>query len=454
MKAGRSRVRRHLLSSVEEPTPEPAPPKVEVENSRESGSEFTPESAGFDEQRYLAAFPDIKEDVRQGLWESGQAHYIAHAMSEGRLIDPAYLGVLPSNRSAEFPLCHIDTALISRSRWCLVMGWISDESERLRAVAWSKNGEIDTATDCFARYRRQDAESTARASEGTLLGFWTMFHSKVILSPSDNLQLHVWVENNQKAFEVSPRFIDDRQLRDHALEHLARARYFTNSQVESFRQLKGGLGKALLQHNTQISQAIVQEAHVMRFGEQARHLEGSIIVCLFGKPEYLFLQAAAFSACPGMESYELVYVSNSPELAERLSHEATMASRIYDIGITLIILSGNAGFGAANNVAVQHARSDRILIVNPDVFPRDRDWAARHSSVVTNLPAEQTRIFGVPLYYDDGSLMHGGMYFDFDTGLSIHDGRIEQQDMIRVEHYGKGAPPETSAFLDRAQCRR
>jgi len=31
--------------------------------------------------------------------------------------------------------------------------------------------------------------------------------------------------------------------------------------------------------------------------------------------------------------------------------------------------------------------------------------------------------------------------------LTIHDGRIERQDMIRVEHYGKGAPPDTEAFL-------
>ena len=124
-----------------------------------------------------------------------------------------------------------------------------------------------------------------------------------------------------------------------------------------------------------------------------------------------------------------------------------MASRIYGIGITLVILSGNAGFGGANNAAAGHARSDRLLFVNPDVFPRDGDWPTRHSTVIANLPAVQTKIFGVPLYYDNGSLMHGGMYFDFDTGLSIHDGRIERVDMIRVEHYAKGAPPETQAFL-------
>jgi hypothetical protein len=113
MKAGRSRVRRHLLSSVEEPGLEPAPPEAGVENSRGPSDELIPESAGpesagFDEQRYLTAFPDIADDVRQGLWESGQAHYIAHGVREGRLVDPAYLGALPTNSRGEFPLCHID----------------------------------------------------------------------------------------------------------------------------------------------------------------------------------------------------------------------------------------------------------------------------------------------------------------------------------------------------------
>jgi GT2 family glycosyltransferase len=112
-----------------------------------------------------------------------------------------------------------------------------------------------------------------------------------------------------------------------------------------------------------------------------------------------------------------------------------------------VILSGNAGFGVANNVAAGYARSDRILFVNPDVFPRDQDWPMRHSAILGDLPAAQTKIFGVPLYYDDGSLMHSGMYFDFDTGLSIHNTQIERVDMIRIEHYAKGAPPEIHGFL-------
>ena len=60
--------------------------------------------------------------------------------------------------------------------------------------------------------------------------------------------------------------------------------------------------------------------------------------------------------------------------------------------ITLIVLPGNAGFGAANNVGVAAAETNRILLVNPDVFPRNPEWPLHHSEMVQNLPPEQVRL--------------------------------------------------------------
>jgi GT2 family glycosyltransferase len=122
------------------------------------------------------------------------------------------------------------------------------------------------------------------------------------------------------------------------------------------------------------------------------------------------------------------------------------SSLIYGVPQTLVLLPGNAGFGAANNVAVNYALSERLLIVNPDVFPRDADWARKHSQVVSELPKAQSELFGVTLYYDDGTLMHGGMYFEFDTGLSAEAKGLAAQRLVRVEHYGKGAPTWSDRF--------
>ena len=42
--------------------------------------------------------------------------------------------------------------------------------------------------------------------------------------------------------------------------------------------------------------------------------------------------------------------------------------------------------------------------------------------------------------------MHGGMYFEFDTGVSLDAGRVSQRQLLRVEHYGKGAPTWATRF--------
>ena len=169
-------------------------------------------------------------------------------------------------------------------------------------------------------------------------------------------------------------------------------------------------------------------------------------MCLYGKAEFQFVQNALFAAGAGARDYEYIYVSNSPELIEMLCKTAQISQRAYGLNVSVIMLPGNAGFGAANNVAAQHARSRRLLIVNPDVFPMDRNWAAQHNDAVEQLPAEQTKLFGPRLFYADGSLMHAGMYVDVDWGISAADFEIRRRPMLRVEHYGKGAPKDAEMF--------
>jgi GT2 family glycosyltransferase len=402
---------------------------------------------GFDEDRYLIAFPDIADAIRGGEWASGLEHYVTYGAEEGRLSDLRYLNASHTKDTVAFPTGGLDAVFVSRTSWCLVIGWLNDDNAALREIACLQSDRVVAATRHLARCRREDAEGVVSARSGKLLGFWTVFHIEGPLSHTDPIHIRLSAGREQKTFPVAPKQMDEEQLREVALEYLASARYFSNPQSEATIQLSDGLGKALVDCNVQISKTVIAGAYVTRFGPQLGKLDGSIIVCLYGRAEYLFLQASLFSGCPGVERYEFIYVSNSPELAETLLKEAAMAARIYAIRITIVILPSNAGFGAANNIAAEHALSNRILITNPDVFPRDQNWATRHSDLVAGLPADQTAIFGAPLFYDDGSLMHAGMFFDIDTGVSIRDGHIERHEMIRVEHYAKGAPPDTKAFL-------
>ena len=423
----------------------------------------------FNEDAYLTAFPKIAENVRAGLIASGLDHYTRKGAAESRLQNPRYRKALadaellarlsapaapaeapspgaPPAAPARGPMASgLDALLVTLGGTCLAIGWVDDRGTQLSAVAvHMPNGRI-VASVAIARCRRLDAEAAIGCPPGPLLGFYALIDLGQEEPPGPGSLVHMHCGDTSVSYPARPNLVSPEALRDSAFEYLAAAGYMGNPAVESFLQLHGGIGDALLRLNQGISGRIVRLAHVERYGPQ-RRFRASIVVCLYGRPEYLFLQAAAFSAAPGAQDYEYIYVCNSPELTEALQREARMAALLYGLSFTLVFLPGNAGFGAANNAAVAYAASSRVLITNPDVFPRAPDWAARHATIVENLPAEQTRLWGAPLFYDDGSLMHGGMFFASDAGLSVKPDGIQQQTLLRVEHYGKGAPPGLALY--------
>jgi GT2 family glycosyltransferase len=425
----------------------------------------------FNEAAYLTAFPKIAENIRAGLLKSGYDHYVRKGASENRLDQPRYRKALaeqallarlaapvaPSataQRSERMPAgapphlpSGLDAMIVAPSGYSLVIGWVDDRATRLSAISLRLADGRQVPSLNIARCRRADAEAATGCPPGHLLGFFAIVElgEDDMPGPGTAVQLHCGTDTLTHTPRIN--LMAPEKLRDHVFEYFASAHYFGSQPVEAFLQLQGGIGEAFVQLNQELSARIAGRAHVERHGPHDRRFRASIIVCLYGKIEYLFLQAALFSAAADAADYEYVYVSNSPELTEQLQREARLAARLYGLSFTMIYLPGNAGFGAANNVAVQHASCDRVLILNPDVFPRDTGWTRRHAEILETRPAEQTRLFGAPLFYDDGSLMQGGMYFEADIGLSLNDGAFTRQELLRVEHYGKGAPPGTKLYL-------
>lgn len=414
----------------------------------------------FEEAAYLEANPDVATAVAQFKLKSGYYHYVRQGWAEkrplfpvggeprGRLIHTLAESVAPTGATTTAPQVSLEALLISPTGGILIVGWLDDvltplDHIRIAGPGWFYT--FDAAS--VVRFRRGDVEAALGSSRSHGFGFLAFCFADIALDVAGACDLIIVTKGGgQSNVAYTPRRVDDVDLRNVVLTYVAESEFFGNRQIEAMRALDGPLGRQIISHNLRITRNVVAGAYVERFGPRPKTLRGSIIVCLYGKPEYLFLQNALFAGCPGFEDYELIYISNSPEMSERLLKEARTAQQVYGLPQTIVLLPGNAGFGAANNVAVNYAASDRLLIVNPDVFPRDHDWAQKHTAVVDNLPSSQTKIFGIPMYYDDGSLMHGGMYFESDTGVSLDAGRVSQRHMLRVEHYGKGAPVWASQF--------
>jgi GT2 family glycosyltransferase len=428
-------------------------PKVRAPGSspkRAEHSGATPSSDAllddFDEVAYLAAFPDIAGAIAAGEFRSASHHYEFWGRYEDRLADPRYEALVLTD-TAGFPAVAIDYVYGCKDGQYLVMGWVHDEQDPVRKLVLRNALGVRGSTTKFYRYRRKDVTDHLQVPEDRSLAFWAIVAIAGPETTSGLADVILSVGAERRTFKCPVRSVDEEKFRELALDHLGKTQAVGRPPVETFSYFDGGLGRLLIALNLKVSSRIALGGQTVHIGMASARPEASIIVCLLGKPELLTIQCALFSKCRGIENYEFIYVSNSPEMAELLIKDATIANRIYGMPITLILLPGNAGFGVANNVGAAAAHSDRLLIVNPDIFPMDPEWPLQHSRIVNDMPPEQVALFGVPLYYDDGSLMHGGMYFEVDVEFSFRDQQAARYEMLRVEHYGKGAPPQTKSFL-------
>ncbi|MCW5717090.1 MAG: glycosyltransferase family 2 protein [Bauldia sp.] len=345
-------------------------------------------------------------------------------------------------RATAVPL-NVDAVVVSPEGGIFVVGWIDDRETklvgiRLVAPAW----QVSFGAPRLARVRRRDVEQALGIATASRFGFWGLhFNSKhLAVSAQAGCTIEfVFADGSLQSLKLPHlRQVEQSELRNIVLGQLVGDEHIGSVQVEASNLLDSGIGDGIVALNHAVVKRAISGPHVIRFGKRT-DFRMSVVVCLYGRAEFLMLQAAAYSATDSA-GIEFVYVSNSPELAETLIKEARIATLLYDVSITLVILSGNAGFGAANNVAVDYCRSRVVCIMNPDVFPRSGDWAARLIEGAAS--ATGGAFFGTPLHYDDGSLMHGGMYLETDTGISFSGDVISERRLLRVEHYDKGTPAE------------
>lgn len=348
----------------------------------------------FDERGYLLRYPDAVESIASGLFETALTHYLTLGRFEGRkaVLKEERVGepfVLARERAIKFAgaaeaanAC--DRLLLSPSGGVLLIGWVDDLSSPLHHVEIVGDGwTIWFRGEQLIRSRRGDVEKALEKAAAHHFGLTGVMFANQAVSPGASVRVSITLKNGAVLDStVKPGVMSDLELRDTILTHLAGMPFLGNAQVELIHALGAGSGREIVRLNCAVTNAIVANPYVQRFGAEGGRKKGSLVVCLYGKAEFMFLQNALFSLGRGIEDYEFVYVSNSPELSEIMIRNAEVGSRTYGVDQTIVLLPGNAGFGAANNAAARAAHSDRVVALNPDVFPRDPDWARRHIEIV------------------------------------------------------------------------
>jgi len=145
--------------------------------------------------------------------------------------------------------------------------------------------------------------------------------------------------------------------------------------------------------------------------------ELSVIVPLYKRIDFVEHQLAQFARDPEIAGVDLVYVLDSPEVADNLLDSAHALSALHGIPLRVVLMKDNAGFSGANNAAVSVAKGSRVVLLNSDVIPDRPGWLGKMSAFYDATPG--IGALGPKLLYEDDSLQHAGLYFFRDPGSRV-----------------------------------
>jgi GT2 family glycosyltransferase len=161
----------------------------------------------------------------------------------------------------------------------------------------------------------------------------------------------------------------------------------------------------------------VQEQHhrtadldwVRSYGNTPDNPTVSILIPLYRRTDFLEHQMAQFAGDPQMRSAEIIYLLDSPELAESLHESAGPLYELYKIPFKLAALRSHSGYAAVNNLGAGVARGRLLLLLNSDVLPKSPGWLGQMIQFFDSKPT--IGALGIKLLFEDETLQHAGLYF-------------------------------------------
>ncbi len=156
-------------------------------------------------------------------------------------------------------------------------------------------------------------------------------------------------------------------------------------------------------------------------GERAPAI--SIIVPFYKEWRFLFSLLKQIERAP--PDWEWVFVCDDPTIYAALHRMLMAQPAAMRARITLVRMATNRGFATANNVGVEVASADLVLLMNSDI------WFSSFAPLqlaISLIESGEYDLLGFRLLFEDGTIQHDGMALepraDFDgLHLALHPGK-------------------------------
>lgn len=376
------------------------------------------------------ALTDLPNALASGLgWldnksRAGILNFIATALADSREnIDSfqantrllAARDALRAELRAEgrLPRLHVDALLAIDETSLYLRGWMQDPEAKITQLeVISPEGHRAAVQDRLLRHRRADVEKVYGSSSNTRpIGF----AGHIEIAQGSRLSSGWKVEMQNAAGEMTqflaPTVVRDLiSVRDSVLQDLALEPPFSDALIRNC--IFPLLSKLQERHNRMTTAEDVYD-----YGKLNSSPEVSIIVPLFRRIDFLEQQMAQFCHDPEINQCEIVYLLDSPEMAQELTEFALQIFRLYRIPFRVVVLNQNAGFAGVNNVGSSLARGKLLLLLNSDVLPDKAGWLGKMTGFYNSMP--KIGALGPKLLYEDDSLQHAGLYFNRPYGSMV-----------------------------------
>lgn len=366
-------------------------------------------------------------------WErSLLAHYVVHRDSGGRLNDQNTNLLSNGGNKQETPdfKAHCDYVVLG-TRNIMLVGWYLGSSELSELkLSWGDGAKSIAGKSQVLLYERPDVlQAIPEFKSPERCGFKVVFKLEELLeevSAKNKLKIHF---SDDEFLSINPQNIEI--ISSGSTATCEKILMNWSPTVPEERDYLSDMILPMLYEVYPKTQDVDSKRY--DFGERINSPFGTVIIPLYGRFDFMRYQISNFSRFGSMDNIEVIYVVDDPDISKFVLNLAAELRKVFHFTFSVVVLARNVGFGGANNVGVEYATSDKLILLNSDVLPKDGEWAELLLNYLDTLP--NVGMVGARLLFDDESIQHDGMK------PYISD---EYPDIILNDHPMKGLPVKLS----------
>lgn len=383
----------------------------------------------------IIALPDLPPKTREAMYQFISSAIPSYDISQRDTALSMRLAMMWGNLRNRLPVasdeplapraCVVESLLKIDEKAFWIHGWANDfEAPIWRLTAVSPEGERVELLDRCLRYLRPDVVPST-VDEQRKLGFICFFElERPSYVPAGWI---LRVENAAGLQSEAPipaptrgtSTVRDAIMTSIPVEVLPNERFMVDHVSPAIGRL----------HEQTKSRSRI--ASVTDYGELEGDPEVSIVIPLYQQVNFVEHQLAQFVSDPYVQSNELIYVLDSPEMLRYVQFTARELFRLYGVPFRIVEMERSVGFACASNAGASVANGRLLLMMNSDILPDRPGWLATMQEFYDSTP--NIGALGPKLLYEDDSIQHAGLYFQ-------HPGDAALLGSWANWHYFKGMP--------------